>query len=79
MATIKPKLKIVDSLSKGNENLSEKDKLAREQQEREAIMRQEGEYEYLYPSLDDPEFNVKIAKRKEFYLKGNIKDKCNSN
>lgn len=67
MATIKPKLKIVDSLSKGNENLSEKDKLAREQQEREAIMRQEGDYEYLYPSLDDPEFNVKIAKRKEFY------------
>ena len=23
-------------------------------------------YSYLYPSLDDPEFNIKIAERKEF-------------
>lgn len=26
-----------------------------------------GEYSYLYPSLDDPNFNVSIASRKEFY------------
>jgi hypothetical protein len=25
------------------------------------------EFEYLYPSLNDPEFNIKIAERKEFY------------
>jgi hypothetical protein len=24
-------------------------------------------YDFLYPELDDPEFNIKIAKRKEFY------------
>jgi len=41
-----------------------------------------GEYSYLYPSLDDPNFNVSIASRKEFYDtryerpkdKGNIED-----
>lgn len=49
-----------------------------------------GEYSYLYPSLDDPNFNVSIASRKEFYDtkyerpkdKGNIEDVsdalCNS-
>ena len=34
-------------------------------------------YEFLYPELDDPEFNIKIAKRKEFYdtqYDGNIYD-----
>jgi hypothetical protein len=25
------------------------------------------QYSYLYPSLDDPDFNIKIAERKEFY------------
>ena len=25
------------------------------------------EYDFLYPELDDPNFNIKIAKRKEFY------------
>ena len=30
-------------------------------------MLEEGEYKYLYPSLDDPEFTIKISQRKEFY------------
>ena len=25
-------------------------------------------YPFLYPSLDDPNFNIKIAKRKEFMI-----------
>ena len=33
---------------------------------REEISRAEGSYNYLYPSLDDSEFNKKIAIRKEF-------------
>jgi hypothetical protein len=35
------------------------------------------DYEFLYPELDDPEFNIKIARRKEFYdsqYDGNIYD-----
>ena len=31
------------------------------------IEEHEGEYGYLYPSLNDPQFNVKIAERREFY------------
>ena len=34
---------------------------------REDIEEHEDEYGYLYPNLDDPQFNVKIAERKEFY------------
>lgn len=34
---------------------------------REEISREETEYSYLYPSLDDPQFASKISKRKEFY------------
>ena len=37
-----------------------------ELQNREEITKNEGKYSYLYPSLDDPNFNVKIAVRKEF-------------
>ena len=33
---------------------------------RENISKNEGEYSYLYPNLDDPQFNIKIAERKEF-------------
>ncbi len=29
-----------------------------------------GEYSYLYPSLDDPNFNVSIASRKDFTILG---------
>ena len=38
-----------------------------ELQNRDEIAREEGEYKYLYPSLDDPEFTSKISQRKEFY------------
>jgi hypothetical protein len=34
---------------------------------REDIEEHENGYGYLYPNLDDPQFNVKIAERKEFY------------
>lgn len=34
---------------------------------RDEISREEAEYSYLYPSLDDPEFAYKISRRKEFY------------
>ena len=35
------------------------------------------EFKYLYPNINDPEFNIKIAERKEFYdtkYNGEIKD-----
>ena len=31
------------------------------------IIKNDDTYNYLYPSLDDPDFNIKIAERKEFY------------
>ena len=34
---------------------------------RQELERNEDEYNYLYPNLDDPNFNIKIAERKEFY------------
>ena len=34
---------------------------------RDEISREEKEYSYLYPSLDDPQFAYKISSRKEFY------------
>ena len=38
-----------------------------ELQNRDEIAREESEYSYLYPSLDDPNFTSKISQRKEFY------------
>ena len=35
--------------------------------DREELSKNEGEFEYLYPNMDDPLFNVKIAKKKEFF------------
>ena len=40
---------------------------ALESENREEIESAESSYMYLYPSLDDPLFNIKIALRKEFY------------
>ena len=37
---------------------------------RDEISREEREYSYLYPSLDDPQFAYKISSRKEFYDTG---------
>lgn len=37
-----------------------------ELQNREQLSKIEEDYKYLYPSLDDSEFNIKIATRKEF-------------
>ena len=31
------------------------------------IQEKSGNYDYLYPHIDDPEFNIKIATKKEFY------------
>ena len=44
---------------------------------REELTRDENEYSYLYPNLDDPNFNIKITERKEFFdtrYDGTIKD-----
>jgi len=35
--------------------------------DREELSKNNGEFEYLYPNKDDPLFNVKIAKKKEFF------------
>ena len=43
----------------------------------EAIKKEGDKYDFLYPSLDDPDFNIKIAKRKEFNdtrYDGKVKD-----
>ena len=43
-----------------------KDKLEVELKNRKELEKSENEYEYLYPNLDDPNFNAKIANKKEF-------------
>ena len=35
--------------------------------DREELSKNEDEFNYLYPNKDDPLFNVKIAKKKEFF------------
>ena len=35
-------------------------------QEREQLTTENNKYDYLYPNLNDPDFNIKIAERKEF-------------
>jgi len=35
--------------------------------DRQEFTENEGGFDYLYPNLDDPNFNVKIAKKREFY------------
>ena len=48
-----------------SEKLSNAELLEQEKQEYE-ILKENKEYDFLYPHLNDPNFNVKIAKRKEF-------------
>lgn len=48
----------------GNAKLFFKKKLEMTEKE---IKKAEGELDFLYPSLDDPMFNVKIASRREFF------------
>jgi hypothetical protein len=68
----KPKLVIID-------NVPEQEKLEEEIQvdKREEEPTRDDNYGFLYPELDDREFNIKIAQRKEFYdtqYDGNIYD-----
>jgi len=35
--------------------------------DRKELAEDKGEFAYLYPNQDDPNFNVKVAKKKEFY------------
>ena len=49
-----------------NDNDNEK-KLINEIKTSEEIVLKENEYNYLYPDLNDPNFNIKIARHKEFY------------
>ena len=74
------RLQIIDVLPDSNQqdqptlkSAKKKKKLRKQQTEtvedrnRRDIAHEEHEYSYLYPSLDDPLFNQKIAERQEFY------------
>jgi hypothetical protein len=50
-----------------NEGMTNEQLVQLELQNRDEISREETEYSYLYPSLDDPQFAYKISTRKEFY------------
>ena len=45
----------------------EDDENKREKKEYKSLDNKSDEFSYLYPSLNDPNFNVKIAEKKEFY------------
>ena len=47
-------------------NSDNTDKLKIELENREELGKYQNDNEYLYPNLDDPNFNIKIAKKKEF-------------
>lgn len=49
------------------EGMTNEELVRLELENRDEIAREEAEYSYLYPSLDDPHFAAKISKRKEFY------------
>jgi hypothetical protein len=50
-----------------DEGITNEELVRLELDNRDEISREESEYSYLYPSLDDPQFAYKISKRKEFY------------
>ena len=56
-----------DVIEPETQNEFNKKKVEMEHINREELKENEDEYNYLYPNLDDPNFNIKIAERKEFY------------
>lgn len=75
MANAPPKYKeypeIKSSISDGGNTVKNKKQIMKHQNNKEIeeaaeIKEHAKEYDYLYPSLNDPEFNAKIAMRKEF-------------
>ena len=54
------------SMTEPTEQLDNKQLLRIEQENSDELMR-DSDYSFLYPSLDDPRFNLKIAERKEFH------------
>ena len=50
-----------------DEGMTNEELVRLELENRDEMTREEAEYSYLYPSLDDPHFASKISKRKEFY------------
>ena len=52
---------LYDKSCSHNENM-----LKTEEKNREALQEEPNENQYLYPILDDPNFNIKIAQKKEF-------------
>jgi len=56
-----------NKISKPDDPASNDFLIKKENLNRNDIMAHEDSYEYLYPSLDDSNFNIKITKRKEFY------------
>ena len=56
----------VPSVAQSSEKIQNANKNKQELLEREDLKKNANEYDFLYPSLNDPQFNVKIAERKEF-------------
>lgn len=50
-----------------DEGMTNEELVRLELENRDEMSREQAQYSYLYPSLDDPNFTVKISKRKEFY------------
>ena len=44
----------------------ERFEIVKSKEERKQFENEKNEYDYLYPNLNDPDFNIKIAERKEF-------------
>ena len=51
---------------KTKDTLSNKDKLELEKENMEEALQNPNTDQFLYPSLDDPNFNIKINNKKEF-------------
>jgi hypothetical protein len=68
----KKEIKIEDDVCNLNEiytkkcSVNNKEQLKSELENHDYLLTHKNENEYLYPILDDPNFNIKIAKKKEF-------------
>lgn len=62
--TVYANIETIDGIQ--NENQLNDFSLLKENDDRKTLIAPDNEFEYLYPNLEDPAFNVKIAERKEF-------------
>jgi len=65
---IEPQTEPIEPINEEDEPIfkQNKKKTERELEERKELTENQTDYDFLYPNLNDPQFNIKISERKEF-------------